>query len=56
MIPRAALIVVFLLSSSRTALGLDKKHLEGSVAATPDRAALQFLKRYEHAINSKSTE
>ena len=41
---------------SAAAFALDKKHLEGSVRATPDKAALDFVARYEHAINTKSTE
>ena len=53
--PRAALVAFFLLSSG-AAFALDRKHLDGSFAATPDTAALEFLKRYEHAINSKSTD
>lgn len=49
-----ALSVVALLFSG-TALALDKRHLEESVKVTPDKAALAFIARYEHAINSKST-
>ena len=50
---RSALLLVLALSS--TAFALDTKHRDGSVPITPDKAALAFAARYEHAINTKST-
>ena len=56
MTKRAVLpLLLALLSSAAPASALDKKHLDGSVAVAPDPAAAEFLKRYAHAINSKST-
>lgn len=52
--PSTLLLVLALLSA--TAFALDKKHRDGSVPITPDKAALGFVARYEHAINAKSTE
>jgi hypothetical protein len=49
----ALLLVLAVLSTA--ALALDRKHRDGSVPVTPDKAALDFLGRYEHAINTKST-
>ena len=51
--PALLLVLAFL---SANALALDKKHRDGSVQVAPDRAALEFAARYEHAINTKSTE
>ena len=50
-----AAVLLVALSLSTAAPALDRKHLEGSVRVAPDRAALDFVKRYEQAINSKST-
>jgi hypothetical protein len=50
-----AAVLVVALSLSTAAAALDRKHLDGSVSVAPDRAALAFVKRYEQAINSKST-
>jgi len=49
-----SLLVLALLPAA--AFALDKRHLDGSVQVTPDRAALGFAARYEHAINTKSTK
>jgi hypothetical protein len=48
--------LVLVLALSSTAFALDKKHLEGSIQVKPDEAALRFVARYEHAINTKSTK
>jgi hypothetical protein len=50
-----AAVLLVALSLSTAAPALDRKHLDGSVKVAPDRAALDFVKRYEQAINSKST-
>jgi hypothetical protein len=50
---RPTLLLVLGLCST-AALALDKKHLDGSVQMTPDKPALEFAARYEHAINTKN--
>jgi hypothetical protein len=52
---RSTLLLVLALLSAE-AFALDTKHRDGSVQVAPDKAALEFAARYEHAINTKSTK
>ena len=51
-----SILLVCLALCSGATVALDRKHLDASTPVTPDKPALDFAARYEHAINTKSTD